>query len=329
MPEFIRKISAISFLFIASFLPAQQSPASLNAHLKGPLRFIAYGDTRFTDPTDTKAASADVRQALVHAIADVHPDFITFSGDIAYNGDKAEDWQVYDKETAIWREKKIPVYPALGNHEIRGDINLSLANYFQRFPDLKQSRFYSMRAANTLTLALDSNIDELTGPQGDWLKEQFKKLPVDVDFIFIMLHHPPNTSATDDKTKGGGHSVRPSEQALAEYLEQLQAKLRARIVVFAGHVHNYDRHEHGGVTYFVSGGGGAHAYVIHRELSDPFQGDNVNFHYILVEVKGRTLKTTMNRVEIVDGKEKWSQPDSCTVTVPEKAKPSAKSNSKY
>ena len=40
-------------------------------------------------------------------------------------------------------------------------------------------------------------------------------------------------------------------------LEERQAHARARIVVFSGHVHNYERHEHGGVTYFVSGGGGA------------------------------------------------------------------------
>ena len=30
--------------------------------------------------------------------------------------------------------------------------------------------------------------------------------------------------------------------------------MRARIVVFSGHVHNYERHEHGGVTYFVDRG---------------------------------------------------------------------------
>src|SRR5205807_1582805 len=30
--------------------------------------------------------------------------------DIAYNGDKADDWKVFDQETAIWRELKIPVY---------------------------------------------------------------------------------------------------------------------------------------------------------------------------------------------------------------------------
>jgi hypothetical protein len=49
------------------------------------------------------------------------------------------------------------------------------------------------------------------------------------------------------------------------------ANLRDRIIVFSGHVHNYERHEHGGVTYFVTGGAGAHAYPIEHARDDPFQ----------------------------------------------------------
>ena len=66
-------------------------------------------------------------------------------------------------ETSIWRDKKIPVYPALGNHDLHGDEKIALGNYFQRFPDLKNSRYYSVRAANTLTLVLDSSQDEASG----------------------------------------------------------------------------------------------------------------------------------------------------------------------
>src|ERR1017187_8013508 len=69
------------------------------------------------------------------------------------------DWKVWDSETAVWREKKIPVYPALGNHDLHGDEKVALANYFERFPDLKNSRYYSVRAGNTLMLVLDSSQD--------------------------------------------------------------------------------------------------------------------------------------------------------------------------
>src|SRR5258707_11514676 len=111
---------------------AQSQPLEINAKLHKHFRFVAYGDTRFTDPANTKDANPEVRQQLVRAIADVHPDFITFRGDIALSGDRADDWKVYDQETAIWRERKIPVYPALGNHDLHCHLNTALRNYFTR-----------------------------------------------------------------------------------------------------------------------------------------------------------------------------------------------------
>src|SRR5262245_4538797 len=294
--------------------PAQSTPLKIDAKIHGHFRFVVYGDTRFTDPANKDAANAEVRQQLVKAIATARPRFVVFGGDIAYKGERAADWQVYDNETAIWRERKIPVYPALGNHDLSGNLDLPLTNYFARFPVLKNNRFYSVRAGNVMMLVLDSSLDETTGPQGDWLQTELEHLTKSIDFVFIVLHHPPYTSSSDEKTYGGGHSARSAEQKLAAYLETEQPKLRAQIVVFAGHVHNYERHEHGGVTYFVTGGGGAHAYPITRAADDPFQSREVNYHYLLVEVRGRKLKVTINRLELKDGLASWTRPDSLAIS---------------
>ena len=298
---------------------AQSSPADLRLDVKSPFRFIAYGDTRFHDPIDTDAANPAVRAALVQAIAEVNPAFICFTGDIVYNGYDRNDWKVWDRETSIWREKKIPVYPALGNHDLHGEENVALGNYFRRFPDLKNSRYYSVRAANTLVLVLDSALQETGGPEGQWLSDKLEHVPADVDFVFLMFHHPPYTSSSESKTHVGGHSARTTEQALAKMLEERQARARFRIVVFSGHVHNYERHEHGGVTYFVSGGGGAHAYPIERAPGDPFQSNELNYHYLLVEVDQQQLKVTMNRLDLTAGKAVWTQPDSVKITAPAQA----------
>src|SRR5208283_1536393 len=274
---------------------AQTSSVDLQLKVSVPFRFVAYGDTRFHDPKDTEAANPPVRMALVKAIAEANPAFICFTGDIVYNGYDVDDWKVWDSETSIWRDKKIPVYPALGNHDLHGDEKIALGNYFQRFPDLKNSRYYAVRAANTLTLVLDSALDEISGPQGQWLTAKLDTIPADVDFVFLMFHHPPYTSSSDAKKFGGGHAARSGEQHLAKILEERQAHVRARFVVFSGHVHNYERHEHGGVTYFVTGGGAAHAYPIERAPDDPFQSKEINYHYLLVEVDHQQLKVTMNR----------------------------------
>lgn len=296
--------------------PPAANPVALNLKVSVPFHFVAYGDTRFTDPADTEASNPPARRALVQAIAETHPAFISIGGDISYNGNDANDWKVWDSETAAWRDEKIPVYPALGNHDLHGDQQVALANYFARFPELNNSRYYSVRAANTLMLVLDSSLDELSGAQGQWLTQQLDGMPGDVDFVFIVLHHPPYTSSSDDKKYGGGHSARRPEQILAKMLESRQQGMRARIVVFSGHVHNYERHEHGGVTYFVTGGGGAHAYPIERARDDPFRDKNINYHYLLADVGPKRLKITMCRLDLVDGKTTWTRPDEVNIAAP-------------
>jgi Icc-related predicted phosphoesterase len=299
---------------------SETTPVDLDLKESLPFRFVAYGDSRFHDPTDTDAANPAVRVALVQAIAGLNPAFVSFTGDLVYNGNDANDWKVWDSETSPLRDKNIPIYPALGNHDLHGDQKIALGNYFQRFPAIKNSRYYSVRAANTLTLVLDSSLDETSGPQSDWLTNKLDHLPADVEFVFFMFHHPPYTSSSDEKKLGGGHSARAGEQHLAKLLEDRQAHASARFIVFSGHVHNYERHEHGGVTYFVSGGGGAHAYPIERAPDDPYQSKEVNYHYLLVEVDHHQLKVTMNRLELTNGKAVWTQPDSVTIA---SAKPTA------
>ena len=304
----------VLLLSVASLLFPQTQPVELHSQVKTPFRFIVYGDTRFTDPADTKAASPPVRRALVQAIAEADPAFISIGGDIAYNGDDTNDWKVWDSETEVWRQRNITVYPALGNHDLHGNQATALANYFQRFPALQRNRYYSVRAANTLMLVLDSSIDETSGPQGDWLAKTLDSLPADVDFVFLVLHHPPYT-ASSDETFGGGHSARHPEQSLARMLEERQGRSHARFVVFSGHVHNYEHQEHNGVVYFVTGGGGARPYPIARTPRDPLYGNAVNYHYLLVEVDRGNLKITMHRLDLTSGAAAWTQPDSVTISV--------------
>lgn len=309
-------IAVASVAFLAHDVPAATPPPELQQPIEIPFRFVALGDTRFTDSADAEVSNGAVRRAIVQAIAGQKPAFISFGGDIVYRGDHAGDWEVWDSETSAWREEKIPVYPALGNHDLHGNQKTALSNYFQRFPALQEHLYYSVRFANCLMLALDSVSDEMRGQQGEWLRQTLNKIPAEVAFVIIVLHHPPYTSSSDHGMFGDGHSARSAEQELAKLLEEKQATSRARFVVFGGHVHNYERHQHGGVIYFVTGGGGAHAYPVERTPSDLFQSKTINYHYLLAEVSKNGMKITMNRVEIVNGKAVWTQPDSVTINVP-------------
>lgn len=312
-------IAVASIAILARDTPAPTQPLELQQQIAIPFRFVALGDTRFTDSPDPEVANGPIRRAIVQAIAEQKPAFISFGGDIVYRGDHSGDWAVWDSETSAWRDEKIPVYPALGNHDLHGSQKTALSNYFQRFPALQEHRYYSVRFANCLMLALDSVSDEMKGPQGEWLRQTLNNVPADVAFVILVLHHPPYTSSSDHGIFGEGHSARTAEQALARLLEEKQATSRARFVVFGGHVHNYERHQHGGVTYFVTGGGGAHAYPVERTPSDLFQSTTINYHYLLAEVSRDSMKITMNRVEFLNGKATWTKPDFVTINVPTSA----------
>jgi len=309
--------------------PAQQ-PAELKVDgLGDAFQFVALGDTRFTDPKDTAASAPDVRRDIIKAVADEKPVFLTIGGDLTYRGAQEDDWKVYDRETALWRAAGIFVFPALGNHELMGrkaskedkskkpkDAEEGLKNYFARFPALKESRYYSMRAGRLLFLFLDSNPRGILGTeQGNWLENQLDKLDPEVEFVLVVAHHPPyssskmaekddplatNPEATRRKARYGGHDVRPSDRALGEYLEQVQNRkgFRARIVFLGSHVHNYERQIHRGVTFIVTGGGGAEPVYFPPQRTDAFQGTGkINYHYLLVKVTPGNLDFTMKRLD--------------------------------
>jgi hypothetical protein len=104
---------ADKFLSLLGF--AQNQPVELTAPVSIPFRFAFLGDTRFTNPADTRDSNATVRRTLVEAIANACPRFVSVGGDIVYHGNDANDWKTWDVETAIWHEHGISVYPVLGN----------------------------------------------------------------------------------------------------------------------------------------------------------------------------------------------------------------------
>jgi predicted MPP superfamily phosphohydrolase len=276
------------------------------------LQIVAYGDVRFTDPGRTDASNPEFRRAIVQKIADEKPDFVIFTGDLVLAGGREQDWRVYQEESQPWRDAHVPLFTVPGNHDQRDDPRLT--HYFAEFPELKHDRWYSIRAANTLTLMLDSNADAKGGAEWQWIDKTLDSVSANVDFILIALHHPPITKSHDEMF-GGGHSARPQEIALGEMIEQHAARMKQKIIVIAGHVHNYERYLRNGVTYIVSGGGGATPYRVDRQPGDVLYGEPFpNYHICNITVDGPKLKLDMDKVTIENGTAKWEKKDSLELT---------------
>ncbi len=272
-----------------------------------PFRFIAYGDIRFTDPNDTVWSNAQYRDALVGQIAKEKPSLLLVIGDLVHKGSVTEDWDVLKRETAPWRRAGIPVLPVIGNHETWGDPQAS--NYFRYFPELKNRHWYTARAGNCYFILLDSELDAPASEQWKWLERRLTRLPSGVHYLFVVLHYPPYTRSAGS-IPGGGHSARPEEEGLAKMLEDRQKALGIPIIVLSGHVHNYERYVHDGVTYIVSGGGGATPYTVPRQPSDFYKQPGPTYHFCRFTVGRNSLKAEMVKVVLVAGKPQFSAGDS-------------------
>jgi hypothetical protein len=267
-----------------------------------PFRFIAYGDMRFTATSETDASQPNARQALVARVAADAPVAIFLNGDTVWHGGVANDYAVMQAETAIWRARGIPVFPTLGNHEFsQCDEQQCLANWRSANPQLEGRRWYSVELGPRLrAFALDTDTSLEDGSsQRTWLANELDYLPSSVDFVFIYLHHPP---AADPQVGSlASHNPRPNELALAAYLKGFAARSRARVVVCAGHIHNYERRYQDGILYLVSGGGGAHPYPVIRDSGDAYQAPQFpNFHYLRFTLDADRLRGEMYRLDDYD-----------------------------
>ncbi len=259
---------------------------------------IAYGDTRFTDLRETAATSPAVRQALVAKIAEENPAALFINGDLPWHG-LAEDYEVYRTETRSWRDAHLRVYPALGNHEFSGCSESGcLDRWWDAFPQLRGRRWYSVAiGAKVVGIALDSDAPlEAGSEQRTWLEKQVASLDPKVRVVLIVMHHPP---VADVQTANlVDHNPRSNEQSLAAYIQKAAAHSTARFVVSAGHIHNYERFAQDGVTYLVSGGGGAKPHAVDRLAGDLFQDTYFpNYHYVRFELHADTLICEMIRLE--------------------------------
>jgi hypothetical protein len=261
-----------------------------------PIRLIAYGDMRFTDPSTTSGTNPKVRRWLAEKIGQERPQALLLTGDMPYTGDKPADWDEYQRETASWKADGFPVFPALGNHEVYREREKGIANYLANYPEIAGHRYYSALLGPVEVISLDMNSS--VGPHSDqlrWFISQLDHVPASVEFLFIV-YHIPWVADTQSQLVAG----LPSKDALVlrSALEARVSRLRAKAVVFNGHIHNYERFERHGVEYIVTGGGGAEPYpILFRGSHDLYRDTGFPvYHYLTLEVRDHQLHAVMWKV---------------------------------
>jgi len=264
-----------------------------------PLHLVAYGDTRFTDPAVTGVTNPRVRRWLAEEIGRQHPQAVLLTGDTPFHGGDPADWEEFQRETESWRREKALELPTTGNHETLGG-SAAIPNYLKNFPDIAGHRYYSALLGSVEVISLDYTQPSGTSSgQGRWFASQLNHVPPEVEFL-IILYHLPWVADRQSQIIAG----LPSKDSLAlrQILETRLPKIHARVVVFNGHIHNYERFERNGVEYVVTGGGGAVPYPVLFRGGGDFYRDTAFpvYHYLVVDVADHKLHAVMWKVKDPD-----------------------------
>lgn len=284
----------------------------------GPLRFIAYGDTRRNGDTVDKPQTK--HNAIAKVIRDLNPDFVLFSGDMVYNNEFEKFLTVVINNYA--GDKRIPLYPVIGNHEVivsekwggiealikarsryvlfeafKGRLDDSYSSYLNTIFDRmkpKQSWYSFVKQTNGVELqfiGLNSSLPD-DEDQFKWFLNELKR----VDGPKVVLAHYPPYSIGLHGNESALHGSSREAKFRNRYTKVFNDPRNNVAMVISGHDHNYQRtcktDEKGGIrmpVYVVSGGGGADLTggaegSVSQILTEGFQCQGLVTAYHFVEV---------------------------------------------
>jgi hypothetical protein len=224
------------------------------------IRFVVYGDSR--GGWDNWLSTKIVAQA----IEDTHPPFVINTGDLVDDGTNADDWVDFFASSPFVHNSTL--YPVLGNHEIYSTL------YFTYFSLPFHERWYSFDNGPVHFIGLDSN------PRNAYRLVQLVWLIHDLrtnsqPFTLVFFHHPLYSSGNHGNTT----LLRMIWKPIFEHFTV--------DIVFNGHDHDYERSVVNGITYIVTGGGGASLYDVGHSPWTMYS--EKTYHYCLLTANSSLL----------------------------------------
>ena len=269
--------------------PDRQFTTTVNSG--DPFLFCAYGDNRRPSPW--------AAEAVANEMAEEFPDFVINTGDIVNFDEQlgvktAAEWKFFFEKTVPLISQS-PLFAIRGNHDDDSDL-------FMKFMDNPtdnsgNEHYYSFDYGNAHFLALDSTLEECSGAQLAFVESDLAANEGNGP-LFVFFHHPPFSNGTHG---GSGSTYSCWAPLFQEYGVDM---------VFSGHDHLYTRmgtyYEGGtppapginGVTYIVTGGGGAPLYPTNTNNTPPIDTTAPEFHFLVVQVSGDAIDVT---VKLADG----------------------------
>lgn len=270
----------------------------------GHWRFAVVGDTRDGDRAHRKLVAALAGEPGLALLIN--------TGDLVNSGERDDEWQRFF-EIAQPLLARMPLYPALGNHDLDADRRSQAG--WQRWIVHRRGPARASPAGtalafergNVLFLVLDDMLDMGPDPAAS------ARRPADAPTISAAQRAFVETElARADRDPRIQHRIAVvhagpyssiAQRSGSAALRGLLPLLRSHGVnlLISGHDHHYAHGvDAGGLHYVVSGGGGAPLYEVaatpqpQPEAGRLLKGESVH-HYLVVDVAGAKLTVTVRR----------------------------------
>lgn len=222
-------------LALSSDLIFNRSGWAITSSASPLLRFAALGDVGTGNKGQHKVARAMEDYDRVNSLS-----LFLLAGDNIYeDGDIAKVGGAFEYPYRVFRQKSIPFYAVLGNHDLRtnnGEDQVRYRGYNM------QGRYYTFTKELVQFFALDTNENASWSEQLAWLEDNLARSPATWKIVFG--HHPVYSSGIHGNTT-----------QLVENLPPLFARYGVRLYL-NGHDHNYERTKPiEGTTYLTCGAG--------------------------------------------------------------------------
>ncbi|MEM7263714.1 MAG: metallophosphoesterase, partial [Planctomycetota bacterium] len=232
--------------------PARRFRTPPAAGDEGELRVVVVGDTGVSPAQD----------AIIELIEELEAPILLHAGDLVHEPGTVESYDA--RFFSVWEAVlgQTSLYPVLGNHDCWASPDGFLDEVQLPTNSVTETEhYYSFDAGDAHFVALNSCDGLVDSTQLDWLERDLSS--TERGWIIVWLHHPLYSNGV----QSGSRALRTS---LAPLFERYGVDL-----VFAGHDHAYERFlpiageslsdayqspefvNPAGVTYIVSGGGGA------------------------------------------------------------------------
>jgi acid phosphatase type 7 len=159
--------------------------------------------------------------------------FVLFAGDLVQSGKDHRRWKKEFFDPLAPLISRVPVYPAIGNHE---ENNKLYFNYFDLPQNGENEHWYSFIQGNVAFIGLDTNKKYRVAKQLLWLEKQLIIFANDssIDFVVTQFHHPHKSELWNrGETEYSGE--------IEKRLKSFSSKTKKPSIYFCGHTHGYSR----------------------------------------------------------------------------------------